>query len=266
MLLPHLAEDPEAARIFASEAELFAAIDSPHVPRLLDTGTWLGAPWFALEHAGDVTLRAFLDRLRGAPVSSRLAAAVGFQIARALRALHTSRSGGARGFVHRDLTPANVVLGSGGLVRLIDLGLTRPIGAASRTETGIVKGKHAYLSPEQIRRAPVDARTDLHALGAILRELVTGVPAYRGDDILDTFERIVERRLTPARAPAIAPRLSALIDACLATDPADRPASAAAVEEALAALLGDPDPTTAALAVVAEGVSQLVATPPGVSI
>jgi serine/threonine protein kinase len=219
----------------------------------------------ALEHAGARTLRGLLDTLGGTQTSSRLVAAVGLQVARALGALHTYAPDAAHGpgFVHRDVTPSNLLLADDGLIRLVDLGLARRVGGASRTATGVVRGKHAYLSPEQILRAPVDARTDLHALGAILRELATGIPAYGGDDILDTFERIVARRLSPLPDNAVEPRLAGLFDACLATDPAARPPGAEAVVAVCASYLGAPDPDHEARAIVAEALARLAAPPSG---
>lgn len=264
ILLPHLAEDPEAVGAFEAEAELFGALGGPHVPRLLDAGSWLGAPWFALEHAGDVSLRAFLDARRGRPAPAHLVAAIGHRLATALVAVHGLKGadGHPRGLVHRDVTPSNVILSADGRLCLIDFGLARETGAERRTATGVVKGKHAYLSPEQIRREPVDARTDLHAVGAILCELATGTPAYAGDDVLDTFERILAGRRASSGLLAIHPRLDAVIESCLATQPALRPNDAAALAVALGELFEPAEPGPASRAAIASALVAHAAAPP----
>jgi serine/threonine-protein kinase len=165
-LLPQYALDPTARARFLGEARAAAALDHPNICTVHEAGeSENGQAFLAMRcYAGD-TLRARLARVGVLPVAEALDIAV--QIARGLACAH------AAGVVHRDLKPANVLLGVEGTVRILDFGLARARDLPL-TDPDARMGTLAYMSPEQRAGGPVDARTDLWALGAVLREMLTG--------------------------------------------------------------------------------------------
>lgn len=176
-LLPGLASDGWAAQQYLREVEALRRIDHPAVVTLLHAGHGNGLPYIAMPWLGGVNLRQLLMGLpalaagQGEPprrLAQPLAVAIAAQIAAGLAAAHQS------GVVHRDLSPTNVQLSQEGRVVLIDFGIAQVAGFEPLDNAEHMPGKWAYASPEQRRGLPLDARTDLFALGLLLRELLTG--------------------------------------------------------------------------------------------
>jgi Tol biopolymer transport system component len=189
----------------ASEAEAAARLAHPNIAALYDAGaTEDGHPYLVYEILHGETLESRLSR---GPVPPRQAVAIATQVARALWHAHT------QGTVHRDLKPANVFLTASGDVKVLDFGMALLLGRAAPTG-----GTPAYMSPEQLRGEPEDARTDLHALGTLLREMLTG-----------------ERGPTTGGQGGVPAPLSALLDELLAEEPGARPRSAQVVLDRLEA-------------------------------
>ena len=194
-----LSDEPAGFAALAREARMVAALDHPGIVRVLDAGTWLdGTPYLVMPRQDGDTLFTAMARAR-MPRARRALVPVLAAVCDALAHAH------ARGIVHRDVTPANIVLGEDGAVIVIDWGLAVELDDAP---DGPLVGTVAYMAPEQLRGDPIDARADVHALGVILGELC-------GDD---------------AGAPR-ALRLLAMRAA--AFDRADRPRDAAALGRAL---------------------------------
>jgi serine/threonine-protein kinase len=195
-----------------------------------------GRLFYAMERLLGETLR---DRLeRETRLSLREACRVGASVARGLAAAH------AVGLVHRDIKPENVFLTRDGAVKVLDFGLAKTTNAellgaqrAAETRAGEIFGSPGYMAPEQARGQPVDARTDLYALGVTLYECVTGEPVVAPGSLVEMLARqLVEEPVAPrVKAPDanIPPALERLILQCLKKEPEGRPASALAVAEAL---------------------------------
>ena len=152
------------------------------------------------------------------------------QAARALAAAH------AQGVVHRDIKPANILLENCvERVKLTDFGLARAIDDASLTQSGVIAGTPQYMAPEQARGEPVDARSDLFALGAVLYAMAAGRPPFRANSAMAVLKRVCDDRHRPIRElnPDIPDWLEAVIDRLLAKDPADRFQTAAEVADLL---------------------------------
>ncbi|MDQ1517818.1 MAG: eukaryotic-like serine/threonine-protein kinase [Actinomycetota bacterium] len=237
-----LAEDAGFLRRFGAEAQIAASLHHPNVVAVYDwgedavsTGTpQPPAPFMVLELLEGGSLRSLLDR--GARLSPAQAAAVGRQVAAGLDYAH------ARGLVHRDVKPANLLFDEHGTARVADFGLARALAEASWTEpAGAVLGTARYAAPEQVRGV-VDARSDVYSLALVLVEAVTGTVPNAFDTSLATLLARVERHLeVPPELGALAP----VLERAGRADPdgrfADARAFAAALSDAAAAL-PPPDP------------------------
>ncbi len=195
---PEYADDPDYIDFFLNEGRVSLQCSHPNLPHILELGRQDGAYFLAMEYIHGRTL---LDLLRGAIRSRKRPSvpsimAVGIAIASALEHAHGLRdvAGEPLGVVHRDVTPQNVMITTEGSVKLIDFGIVRSAIQLHRTATGIVKGKFAYMAPEQLDERPaIDQRADLFALGIVLWESLAARPLMRGKSELDTIDRI--RRL-----------------------------------------------------------------------
>ena len=204
----------------------------PNIVTVFDVGEDEGRPYIVCEYVPGGDLRQEL-RAAGGALSISRALSVGSGIASALTEAHK------RGIIHRDLKPGNVLLGEGGEPKLGDFGLALAIDRSRLTMAGVVIGTAAYMSPEQALGEPTDARTDLYAFGAMLYELVTGRPPFVGDSAAAvTSQHINAAPVAPStHNEAVPPALDALILRMLAKAPGQRPESASAVVEELAAML-----------------------------
>jgi serine/threonine protein kinase/Tol biopolymer transport system component len=179
--------DGHAVERFQQEARITASLDHPNIVRVFDVGMSNGRPFLVSELLDGETLRAPIGRGPLAPADARRIACA---LTSGLVAAH------ARGLVHRDLKPENVFLTRSGTAKILDFGIAKlaqdpalPRGLA--TLTGVVLGTAGYLAPEQVKGDPVDARTDLFALGSILFELMTGRRAFAREHTIDTLHAIV---------------------------------------------------------------------------
>ncbi len=241
-LLPGLAGDGWVAQQYLREVDALRRIDHPAVVKLLHAGRGNDLPYIAMPWLGGVNLRQLLagvadpaDRAAATGQGSTarrldvaMALGIAGQVAQGLAAAH------AAGVVHRDLSPTNVQISQEGLVVLIDFGIAQVTGLASLDSAEHMPGKWAYASPEQRNGQPLDRRTDLFALGLLLREMLTG---QSPDGQTDAHRQYAE--LEPAQ-------LQELLNTLLATDPRLRAADATEVAATLAKLLatlGKPDLT-----------------------
>jgi Tol biopolymer transport system component len=226
VLPERFADSPDALARFEREARAVAALSHPNVLSLFDFGQSDGVVYAAAELLKGETLR---ERLAHERLSERRAVEIATAIADGLAAAH------AAGIVHRDLKPENVFLTSDGRVKILDFGLARielP-GAAPETsapttpaptEPGVVMGTAGYISPEQIRGKPADARSDLFAFGAVLYEMLTGERAFTGATSAESLAAIL-RDPPPdpsTRAPSVPPALDRLVARCLQKNPDER--------------------------------------------
>jgi serine/threonine-protein kinase len=235
-----LATEPGARARFGREAKAVAALSHPGILEIYDVGVEGDICYSVTELLEGETLRARLER--GA-LPWRDAVEIGRAVAQALAAAH------AREIVHRDLKPENVFLTRDGKTKILDFGLARrlePEGAGGSfeataeyaTRPGTVVGTLGYMSPEQLRGLPTDARTDVFAFGAMLYEMLAGRRPFQRGSAAETAAAVLKEDPLPLGALSVAvPRvLEATIERCLGKDPARRFASAAEIAPLLSAL------------------------------
>jgi WD40 repeat protein len=235
-MLPALAVSADARQRFLREARAAAAISHDHVVPVFAVGEDRGVPFLAMPLLEGESLEERLHREE--VLSPTEVLRIGREIAAGLAAAHE------RGLVHRDVKPANVWLeGSQRRVKILDFGLARAAAAGPQlTREGAIIGTPAFMSPEQVNGRPVDARGDLFSLGCVLYQMATGSQPFAAPDTTSTLLAVSHCRPRPPDEvrPGLPPTLSALILQLLAKDPDDRPASAGAVIEMIAAIEADP--------------------------
>jgi hypothetical protein len=229
VLAPPFDRDREFVERFRREARAAAGLSHPNIVAVFDSGSDDGTHFIVTELVEGETLA---DRLRrDGPMPPADAVAVAVDIARALVAAHT------RGLIHRDIKPGNVMLLPDGRVKVVDFGIARAAGSDTLTNTGVVLGSTAYLSPEQAGGQPVDERADLYSLGCVLYEMLTGQVPFRADTPIATMYRHVNEDAPPPSTIApVQPELEDVVLRCLEKDPKRRFPSAAELEDALLAV------------------------------
>ncbi|MCB9573379.1 MAG: serine/threonine protein kinase [Kofleriaceae bacterium] len=211
-----LAASPARIRRLEAEARAAAAIAHPNVVRIYDVGRDDDVAYVVSELIDGESLRSLLDRRA---VSATRARTLGVELARGLAAAHD------RGVIHRDLKPENLIVTADGHLKILDFGLAKVAGdrgdAVDHTEPGAVLGTAGYLSPEQARGEPADARSDLFAVGAILYELATGDRAFGGATFAERLSAVLRDRPVHLDDDALGD-LAPLVARCLDKDPRRR--------------------------------------------
>jgi len=188
-----LAEDAQFRRMFLDEARLAGLIQDPHVVRVFGFGDEGSVLYQAMELVEGVSLAGLLKRQTG-PLPVRIAILIVLDALRGLHAAHELRddTGAPLELVHRDVSPQNILLSVEGCAKITDFGIAKALGRLQdETETGAVKGKLAYMAPEQLTRRSVDRRSDVFAAGVVLWELLTGERLFRGEDFIETMNNVV---------------------------------------------------------------------------
>jgi len=238
---PARASDPASRQRFIRESRATAAIEHPHVVTIhqvgehRQSGDQLGLPYIVMQCLHGETLGTYRAKVGRVPLPEALR--IGREIADGLAAAHRW------GLVHRDIKPENIILeGPSRDVKIIDFGLVRDIGDADSsahvTLEGAVVGTPAYMAPERVSDRPVDARADLFGLGVILYELLADQLPFTGTSMMAMLASIAHGSPTPLRSLAsdVPDDVSKLVMQMIAHDPADRPATARAVADRIAAI------------------------------
>ncbi len=238
MLPAAFTADQDRLRRFEQEARSAAALNHPNILAVYDVGTTNGVPYVVSELLDGRTLRQILE---GGALTTRKAIEYGTQIASGLAAAHE------KGIIHRDIKPENVFVTKDGRVKILDFGLAKLAdmptadgahATMTQTDPGMVVGTVGYMSPEQLRAEPVDARSDVFSLGAVLFEMFAGERAFKGKTAVDTMSAILKEDPPdfPEAVHASAPAIERIVRRCLEKNVDERFQSVRDVTFALEAL------------------------------
>ncbi|HEX2568305.1 MAG TPA: protein kinase [Polyangia bacterium] len=240
MIRREWAEDSQFVDMFVDEARLSAQLTHPNIVATLDFGRSGGRYYLALEMVEGATLRSCLHHLerKGRRLDRALGLYVIAEVAAGLDYAHraTDADGRPLHLIHRDVNPANVLISLHGEVKLGDFGIAKAAGRAAQTEAGSLKGKIPYMSPEQAWGRPLDARSDVYALGLMLQELLTGRRALEGSNEIELLERARAGEVLPP-GPEVPPELQAILARALAREPETRYPTAGAMRQDVLAVL-----------------------------
>jgi serine/threonine protein kinase/WD40 repeat protein len=219
--------DPDRLRRFEQEAQSTAALNHPNIISIFHIGRFDGSPYIVTELLEGETLR---DRLHHGPMRLREVLDFGVNLARGLAAAHDT------GLIHRDLKPDNIFITKDSRLKILDFGLAKldpdkspntdgsTVTLRQNTDTGYVMGTVGYMSPEQVRGLPTDARSDFFPVGAILYEMVTGQRAFKKATSADTMAAVLNEDPVAVSqfVPNVPPGLQRVIQRCLSKDPGQR--------------------------------------------
>ncbi len=248
-LARQMTADPEARERFEREAQAAAALNHPNIVTIYEIGEHKGQVFIAMEYVEGRTLKELITVNRTPSTVNRIPIPevldIAMQIASGLAAAH------AKGIVHRDVKPQNIVIDRDGLVKILDFGLAKLQGASRLTQEALAMGTVHYMSPEQGMGKEVDQRTDIWSLGVVLHEMLSGEPPFHGDYDQAVIYAIVNEEMAPLPEAVRkeCPALEEIICRCLAKKRQERYVSAAELATALRELAGakeatKPEPST----------------------
>ncbi|MDD5674942.1 MAG: protein kinase [Chitinivibrionales bacterium] len=232
----------EARDRLQTEAKISANLHHPNIVEIYVVDFWEGAtPYIEMEYVEGASLKELLQEHKRLPVQTGLA--IGYFICKSLQFAHnqvyTLYGKEYAGLVHRDIKPANILVSRGGIIKLADFGIAKPLDVSLHTVGTKVMGTFAYLSPEQLNGENLDLRSDLYALGAVLYEMFSGKKAFPQQTLAELVNQKTKGHYLPLQAfDQDFPRgLTAIIDKCLCLDRAKRFGSAAQLGKELLILL-----------------------------
>ncbi|GAB4292219.1 MAG: hypothetical protein Kow0090_06060 [Myxococcota bacterium] len=199
-ILPFVSQNPDFKEMFINEARIAARLQHANIAHIYDFGFVDGAYFLAMEYIHGKNLMAILKELQRLGVSFTLqnSAFVAMKLCDALAHAHkTSEGGVSLNIVHRDISPQNIIISYDGNVKVVDFGIASAASKITKplVNSGSIKGKFSYMSPEQAEGLPVDSRSDIFSAGIVLYEMLTGRPLFTGNTNLDTINQVKRARV-----------------------------------------------------------------------
>jgi serine/threonine protein kinase len=236
----HLAYDREFVQMFLDEARLGAQLDHSNIVQTLGLGEQDGRYYLVMEFVAGMSLalmaRRAVERVPRGYIPVPLVLGIAVQACEGLHYAHEKQSGGKPlNLIHRDISPQNLVITFEGVVKVVDFGIAKAEDRETATRSGTIKGKFAYMSPEQCQAKDIDRRTDVFALGVVLHELLTGRRLFKRGSAYDTYQAILECKVPAPSAQnhELDPAIDPILLKALAKNPSQRYPSAEAFGEAL---------------------------------
>jgi len=226
-LLPHLADEENVVTSFIDEAKLAAHLQHRNIVQIYDFGSMEGNYFIAMEYLFGKDLQAMVKKANelGYKLELETALFLETQICEALYYAHNRKDlqGNPLHIIHRDVSPQNIFITYGGEVKIIDFGIAKASSQSSQTQQGAIKGKIAYMSPEQAEGKPVDHRSDIFASAILLYEMLTGTRMFNGD-AMEVLSQVREARFQPLEAmvPNLPPELYGIMHRALSLNPDHR--------------------------------------------
>ncbi|MDP2343947.1 MAG: serine/threonine-protein kinase [Deltaproteobacteria bacterium] len=251
-ILPNIAADDEFIAMFIDEAKIAGQLTHANVAQIIDIGKITGSYFIAMEYVSGHDLRALWDRTReqakdagdaikGLPIG--VCCHIVKKLSEGLDFAHRRRDPKGRplGIIHRDVSPQNILISYEGDLKIIDFGIAKAANRIVKTQTGILKGKFAYMAPEQARGEPIDHRSDIFAIGVVLYELLTGERAFKGDTDFALLEKVRRVEVTPPKQlrPDLPKELERIVMKALGKEASDRYAWASVLASDLDRFLSD---------------------------
>ena len=238
-VLGHRADDEHFVQMFLDEARLAAQLQHPNIAQVYDIGKLGDSFFFTMEYVHGETVRTLLQRSHGLrrliPIGSVLTIVAG--AAAGLHHAHDRKGmdGVHLGIVHRDVSPSNLMVSYEGTVKVVDFGVAKAAHRSTETQSGTVKGKICYMSPEQCRGGQIDRRSDLFSLGIVMWEMLTTERLFRRASDFENMQAIVNDQVPPPSAlrPEVPPEIDHIVMRLLAKNPDDRYQTADELHEAI---------------------------------
>ncbi|MDF2694094.1 MAG: serine/threonine protein kinase [Labilithrix sp.] len=242
-LHPHLSKDPDFVAMFLEEARLAARVRHPNVVATLDVVDDDNELFLVMEYVPGESLSRLVRKTReaGKRIPPRYVASVLCAALEGLHAAHdaTSERGSPLGIVHRDVSPQNIQVGLDGIARVLDFGIAKATNRVQETRTDQIKGKVAYMSPEQLAKGPIDRRADVYSASVVLWEALTGKRLFKADDVPALVYAIMNDEIDPPSkvVPDLPPGLDEIVMKGLDREAANRWSSARELAVALESVL-----------------------------
>jgi serine/threonine protein kinase len=236
----HLADDPDFVKMFLDEARISAVLDHSNIVQTYELGEYENRYYMVMEFLAGLSLAMVVrragERIPGGVLPVPLTLNIAAQACAGLHYAHErQQSGKPLNLVHRDISPQNLVISFEGVVKVVDFGIARAEYRETKTKAGTIKGKFAYMSPEQCVANNVDRRTDVFALGVIIHELLTGRRLFKRASPYETYQAVLECAVDPPSKVnnQLDPALDAIVMKAVAKDKEHRYATAEAFGDAM---------------------------------
>jgi len=248
-ILPHMADNDDFITMFIDEAKLAAQLTHNNIIHIYDLGKVDAYHYIAMEYVEGRDLRTILKmgQERGYPLPVELALLIASKVANALDYAHrrVGLDGKELSLVHRDVSPQNILISFEGDIKLCDFGIAKATTKVSQTQTGALKGKLQYMSPEQAWGKKIDRRTDIFSLGIVLYEMLVGERLFTGDTDLTILEQVRDARITipSTKNPDVPKKVDQIVLKALAKNAQERHQNASELEREINAVLYSFQPT-----------------------
>jgi serine/threonine protein kinase len=240
-ILPQHAANDEFIQMFLNEARIAATLHHPNIAQTYDIGHEGGSYFFTMEYVHGEDMRTLTKKAKHLPLEHALNIVIG--VCGGLHHAHEKRGNDGRplGLVHRDVSPSNVLVTYDGAVKMVDFGIAKATSHRAETRVGTLKGKIAYMSPEQCRGEGLDRRADVFSIGILLYEFTTGHRLFKGDNEFAILNMIVNQDVTPPTqlVPGYPRALEPIVLKALARDRDQRYANAEEMQVDLEAFARD---------------------------